>query len=88
MTIEFPFGEYWQPLQNFVGFRAMVNNDRLDCHMEQKALVRYFKGKGKDPLEVFKANRKAIEAVARRMIEARKTDAEGPMAMSVDDFKK
>ena len=88
MIIEFPFGEYWQPLENFVGFRAMVDNERLDCHMAQKALVRYFKGKGKDPLVVFKANRKAIEEVARKMIQVRKTDTEGPMAMGVDDFKR
>jgi len=87
LNIDFPFGEYWQPLQSFVGFRAMIGKDRIDCHVSQKALVKHFKGKGEDPLLVFKANRPAIEAVARRMIEARSKSAEGPVTIDTEDFK-
>ena len=87
--IEFPFGEFWQPIEEYVGFRAMIGKDRIDCSVTQKALNRYFKGKGQDPIVVFKANRPAIQAVAEAKIKKRgKKMLEGPCALDVDDFKK
>jgi hypothetical protein len=88
LDIEFPFGEYWQPLENFVGFRAMVNSDRIDCHITQKALVKHFKGRGKDPIDVFKANRKAIEEVTAGLLKARKKGNIEPLSIGIDDIKK
>ena len=86
-NIEFPFGEYWQPMHEYVGFRAMIGKERIDCSVTKKALVKHFKGRGRDPIEVFKANRAAIEEKAGGLIKKRKKSALfEPLALDVGDF--
>jgi hypothetical protein len=47
------------------------------CEISQEALDDHFGGDGKDKVEVFRANRKAIEDVARRKYLAGQTEPDG-----------
>jgi hypothetical protein len=47
------------------------------CEISQEALDDHFGGDGKDKVEVFRANRKAIEEIARRKYLAGQTEPDG-----------
>ena len=49
----------------------------MRCEISQEALDDHFGGDGKDKVEVFRANRKAIEDVARRKYLAGQTEPDG-----------
>ncbi len=52
---------------------------RVRCEISREALDDHFKGDNKDKLEVFKANRPAIEDIARRKYLAGQTEADGSL---------
>jgi len=49
----------------------------VPCEISQEALDDHFGGDGKDKVEVFRANRKAIEEIARRKYLAGQTEPDG-----------
>ena len=49
----------------------------MRCEISQEALDDHFGGDGKDKVEVFRANRKAIEEIARRKYLAGQTEPDG-----------
>jgi len=60
-----------------VVFWGQNGEKRVRCEISQEALDDHFGGDGKDKVEVFKANRKAIEEIARRKYLAGQTEPDG-----------
>ena len=60
-----------------VVFWGMDGETRVRCEISREALDDHFGGDGKDKLEVFKANRRAIEDIARRKYLAGETEPDG-----------
>ncbi|HWY42749.1 MAG TPA: DUF1488 domain-containing protein [Candidatus Sulfotelmatobacter sp.] len=60
-----------------VVFWEQDGEKRVRCEISQEALDDHFGGDGKDKVEVFRANRKAIEDVARRKYLAGQTEPDG-----------
>ena len=60
-----------------VVFWGMDGETRVRCAISREALDDHFGGDGKDKLEVFKANRRAIEDIACRKYLAGETEPDG-----------
>ena len=59
---------------------------RVRCEISQEALDNHFGGDGKNKLEVFRANRRAIEQEARRKYLAGQTEPDGSVLIRTIDF--
>ena len=60
-----------------VVFWGQDGEKRVRCEISQEALDDHFGGDGKDKVEVFMANRREIEELARRKYLAGKTEGDG-----------
>jgi hypothetical protein len=60
-----------------VVFWGQDGEKRVRCEISQEALDDHFHGDKKDKVEVFRANRKAIEEIARRKYLAGQTEPDG-----------
>lgn len=60
-----------------VVFWGQHGEKRVRCEISKEALDDHFGGDGKEKVEVFKANRKAIEEIARRKYFAGQTEPDG-----------
>jgi hypothetical protein len=63
--------------RSVVMFWGMDRETRVRCAISREALDDHFGGDGKDKLEVFKANRRAIEDIARRKYLAGQIEPDG-----------
>jgi fido (protein-threonine AMPylation protein) len=60
---------------------------RVRCEISREALDDHFGGDGKDKLEVFRANREAIEQEARRKYLGGRTEPDGSVLIRTMDFE-
>ena len=61
---------------------------RVRCEISRQALDDHFRGDGKDKLEVFRANRQAIEQEARRKYLAGDMEADGSVLIRTGDLER
>ncbi len=59
---------------------------RVRCEISEEALDDNFRGDGKDKVQVFRANRPAIEAEARRKYLAGLTEPDGSVLIRTGDL--
>jgi hypothetical protein len=75
--------EFRSPEERYVFDRGVVvfwgqdGETRVRCEISQEAVDEHFHGDNKDKLEVFRANRRAIEEIARRKYLAGDTEPDG-----------
>ena len=69
-----------------VVFWGQDGDTRIRCEISEEALDDHFHGHGKDKVEVFKANRKAIEEIARRKYLAGHTERDGSVLIRSADL--
>jgi hypothetical protein len=72
---EITFPEGAQGNEEFVEFRAQVDGKTVQCRILLEALANRFEGQlsnAIDLLTIFRANRPAIETIARRLINSRR----------------
>lgn len=60
-----------------VVFWGQDGGKRVRCEISREALDDHFGGDGKDKLEVFRANRRAIEGIARGKYLSGRTEPDG-----------
>ena len=65
------------PDRGVVAFWGQDGEDRVRCVISREALNDHFGGDGKDVVEIFRANRRAIEEIAREKYLAGKTELDG-----------
>ena len=68
VAVKFPKVESWNTLREAVFFPAEIDGARIQCAISLAALRDHFGGKLQSPLEIFRANRRRIEAKARERI--------------------
>ncbi len=69
-----------------VAFWGQDGETRVRCEISEEALDDHFGGNGNDKVEVFKANRRAIEEIARRKYLAGRTEADGSVLIRSEDL--
>ena len=69
-----------------VAFWGQDGEARVRCEISREALDDHFGGDGKDKLEVFRANRRAIEQEARRKYLAGRTEPDGSILIRTMDL--
>jgi Protein of unknown function (DUF1488) len=75
IVAEITFPEGAQGNEEFVEFRAQVDGETVQCRILLEALANRFEGQLSNTIElltVFRANRPAIETIARRLINSRR----------------
>ncbi len=81
-----------EPKESFVFERDMVlfygrdGEAWVRCAITREALDAHFQGDGKDKLEVFRANRQAIEQEVRRQYNAGDTEVDGSILIHLGDL--
>src|SRR5467141_2593301 len=86
-ALEFP-----APEERYVFDREVVvfcgqdGETRVRCEISQEALDDHFGGDGKDKVDVFRANRKAIEEIARSKYLAGRREADGSVLIRSEDL--
>ncbi len=68
-----------------VEFRGQDGEVRVRCEITRSALDDHFGGNGKDRLAVFRANRRAIEEIARRRYLAGRVEKSGSVYIDSSD---
>jgi Fic family protein len=71
--------------RSVVVFWGQDGQTRVRCAISREALDDHFKGDDKDKVEVFQANRRAIEAHAREKYLAGDTEADGSILIRTSD---
>ncbi len=69
-----------------VVFWGQDGEKRVRCEISQEALDDHFGGDGKDKVEVFRANRRAIEEIARRKYLAGQTEPDGSVLIRTGEL--
>jgi hypothetical protein len=69
-----------------VAFSGQDGATRVRCEISEEALEDHFGGNGKDKVKVFRANRKAIEEIARRIYLADRTERDGSVLIHSADL--
>jgi len=69
-----------------VWFTALVDGRRVDCGVSIEALRARYGAFYDDPLPVFRANRKRIEAVAAALIKQQRFETEGTLIIRLEDL--
>lgn len=85
MTISFPPAETWNGNRDVVLFPANVNGKTVQCAISWEALQDNYGGNGVPPLDCFRANRKAIEAKAERLIQKGRFEPDGSLLIRSQD---
>ena len=82
------------PEENYIPDRAVVvfwgqdGDKRIRCEISREALDDHFGGDGKDKLEIFRANRAAIEQEARKKYLAGRTEPDGAVLIRTADLQR
>jgi len=69
-----------------VTFQGADGVKQIPCAISREALEDHFGGNRKDPVAVFKANREAIEQLARRKYLCRELEADGSLLIRTSDL--
>ncbi len=86
-ALEFPEpNEQWIFDREVVVFWGQDADTRVRCEISQEALDDHFGGDGKDKLQVFRANRKAIEDFARKKCLAGQVEPDGSVLVRTLDL--
>ena len=85
MSINFPVVEAWNGNRDIVSFPAEVNGKRVRCAISWEALQDNFCGNGAPPIDCFRANRRAIEAKAERLIQEGRFEPDGSLLIRSQD---
>ena len=86
-ALEFPEpNEQWIFDREVVVFWGQDLDTRVRCEISQEALDDHFGGDGKDELQVFRANRKAIEDFARKNFLAGQIEPDGSVLIRTLDL--
>jgi hypothetical protein len=83
--VDFPAGERWNGNRECVEFLAIADGERIACAISLEALHDHFAGDDRDPLDVFRENRRAIEGIATRLIHHDRFAADGSLAIYTGD---
>ena len=87
--LEFPEpNEQWIFDREVVFFWGQDAGTRVRCEISRRALDDNFAGDGKDKLQVFRANRKAIEDFARKKYLAGQTELDGSILIRILDLRR
>jgi Fic family protein len=78
--------EAYSASRGVVIFWGQDGKTRVQCAISREALDDHFHADNKDKLEVFRANRKAIEELARRKYVAGRTEANGSILIRTGDL--
>jgi hypothetical protein len=85
--LEFPEpNEHWVFDREVVVFWGQDADIRVRCEISREALDDHFGGDGKDKLQVFRANRKAIDGYARQKYLAGRTESDGSVLIQTLDL--
>ncbi len=85
VAITFPATETWNGNREVVSFLANVDNRRARCAISWEALENNFGGNNSPPLDAFRANRGAIEALAERLLIRRRLEQDGSLLIRTRD---
>lgn len=85
MAIVFPANEVWDGSRYVVAFPADVDGNRINCAISLEALQDNFGGNQAVPLDCFRANRRAIEAKAERLIRHGRFEINGSILIRSQD---
>jgi hypothetical protein len=86
-TLEFPAPEErYNSDRGVVVFWGRDGKTRVQCAISREALDDHYHGDNKDKLEVFRANRRAIEEIARRKYLAGVTEPDGSVLIRTGDL--
>lgn len=84
--ISFPKLECWNPMTKVALIAADVNAKRVLCAISSELLQQRFRAPADDPMKSVLANRLAIEAAARRLIEKHAYEPDGSILIRADDI--
>lgn len=85
MTISFLPIEAWDSSRDVATFPADVDGERICCAVSLEALQDNFGGNDVPPLNCFRANRRAIEAKAERLIRQGRFEQDGSVLIRSKD---
>ena len=87
MKIKFATDEWYDHhRRKVVWFTALVDGKRVDCGISIDALRDHFGAYHDDPLPVFRANRRRIEAVAATLIMQGRFESDGTLLIRSSDL--
>jgi hypothetical protein len=84
--ISFPMLECWNPITRDATIIAQVDGRRVMCRINEKLLKKKFDADGDAPMPTVVENRPALEAAARKLIEAKSFDDDGSITITESDL--
>ncbi len=84
-TVHFPRLECWNPLTKVATIAAEVNKQRILCRISLDVLRKKFKASVEAPMDAVADNRTALQAAARKLIEAKAFEDDGSIRIRLRD---
>lgn len=84
--VSFPKLECWNPLARVAIIAAEVDSRRVLCNISSELLQERFQASPNEPMKAVLANRPAIQAAARRLIERKAYEADGSILIRRGDI--
>ena len=84
-VISFPRLECWNPMTKVATIAAEVNKQRILCRISLDVLRKKFKASAEAPMEAVADNRVALQAAARKLIEAKAFEEDGSIVIRQRD---
>jgi hypothetical protein len=84
--ISFPALECWNPMTEVATIAAQVNKKRVLCRISSEILRERFQASPEEPMQAVAANRPAIEAAARKLIENEAYEEDGSITIRRTDI--
>jgi len=85
-TISFPALHCWNPMTEVASIAAEMSDRRVMCRIAGDVLQKAFGPAGADPMQIVVANRPAIEAAARKLIERTAFADDGSIVIGPKDL--
>ena len=80
-VISFPRLECWNPMTKVATIAAEVNKQRILCRVSLDVLRKKFKASADAPMDAVADNRAALQAAARKLIEAKAFQEDGSVVI-------
>jgi hypothetical protein len=84
-TVHFPRLECWNPMTKVATIAAEINKQRILCRISLDVLRKKYKASVEAPMDAVADNRAALQAAARKLIEAKAFEEDGSIRIRMRD---
>lgn len=86
-SISFPDLQCLNPVTRIATIVAEVNGERINCKVSISDMESCCPKAGPDPMKIISENRMRLESAAKRLIDAKRFEADGSILISAEDLQ-